>query len=137
MGNPLSPLNHSMPPKPNVGKDARIGPRFTSLHDIGGHLCVQRGPRGIRTVVQSFNELLEIAAEEIPLDNKDLDALGRFFVAGEPRPRSVGPHFIAAAFSRMASRIQSDDVEVISSRTARRSMRFFRLGEMRTWRRSE
>ena len=61
----------------------------TSLHDIGGHLCVQRGPRGIRTMVQSFPELLEIAAGEIPLDNKDLDALGKYFpagAAGAPRP---------------------------------------------------
>ena len=58
----------------------------TSLHDIGGHLCVQRGPRGIRTMVESFPELLKIAAEEIPLDNEDLDALGKYFPAGAPRP---------------------------------------------------
>ena len=63
--------------------------RDTSLHDIGGHLCVQRGPRGIRMMVQSFPELLEIAAEEIPLANDELAALGTFFpngAAGAPLP---------------------------------------------------
>ena len=61
----------------------------TSLHDIGGHLCVQRRPRGIRMMVESFPELLKIAAEEIPLDNDELAAMGTFFpngAAGAPLP---------------------------------------------------
>ena len=63
--------------------------RDTSLHDIGGHLCVQRGPRGIRMMVESFPELLKIAAEEIPLANDELAAMGTFFpngAAGAPLP---------------------------------------------------
>ena len=58
----------------------------TSLHDIGGHLCIQRGPRALRAMVASFPELLEIAAGEIRLDNDQLAGLGKFFPAGTPRP---------------------------------------------------
>ena len=59
----------------------------TSLHDIGGHLCIQRGPRGIRTTVQSLSELLEIAAEEVPVSLTELDTLARdYFPAGAPLP---------------------------------------------------
>ena len=57
----------------------RNGELVISLHDIGGHLCVQRGPRGIRQKVHTPEQAIA-AGDDIGLDDETLTGLvGKYF----------------------------------------------------------
>ena len=54
----------------------RNGELVVSLHDIAGHLCVQRGPRGIRQKIPTPDQAIAVAGD-IGLDDDDADQAGR------------------------------------------------------------
>ena len=71
----------------------RNGELVVSLHDIAGHLCVQRGPRGIRQKIPTPDQAIAVA-DDIGLDDDDDEKLVRkyFGQAGEqaaPEGRTV------------------------------------------------
>ena len=69
----------------------RNGELVVSLHDIAGHLCVQRGPRGIRQKIPTPDQAIAVAGD-IGLDDADAEKLVRkyFGQKGEQAARRAG-----------------------------------------------